>query len=353
MRCAVLAVSPRGAALSRRVRDALDGTADIYVNEKYITAAPDGARPYRRLAEYVGEIFRRYDALLFLSSAGIAVRMIAPHLSGKLRDPAVLVLDERGRHVISLLSGHVGGANLLARQLAESLGGEAVITTATDVEGLLAPDAVATVLGLRPVPKERIEEVNSGLLRGETVSYYVDAALPQAGFYRARLESYGLPVSVMEKGKIPIRGLRAVVTKEAGGSGEGLLCMVPRRLVAGIGCRAGVSEALVERALASACGRIGFDVSFVDLLASAELKREETGLLAMARRMGREIRFFDNDALQRQIDLYRLRESAFVKERIGVGNVCEAAALACVTAGRFALPKTKYEKVTVALVWER
>ncbi len=353
MRCAVLAVSHRGAALSRRVRDALDADVDVYVNEKYMAAAPDGASPYGRLSEYVGEIFHRYDAVVFISAAGIAVRMIAPHLAGKLEDPAILVMDEGGRHVISLLSGHVGGANFLARQLAASIGGEAVITTATDAEGILAPDAIASELGLRPFPKLRIEEINSALLQGRRIPYYVDDRLSQAGFYQSRLGEYHLPVFRMEREAFPGEGLRVFVTEKVGGEEEGVLYLIPRRLIAGIGCRFGTSEKLLQQALESACRRIGRELSAVDLLASTEAKREEAGLLDMARTLGKELRFFDNGTLQSRIDAYGLRESSFVREQIGVGNVCEAAALACVQAGRFALPKTKYEKVTVALVWEK
>ncbi|MBQ1510654.1 MAG: cobalamin biosynthesis protein [Selenomonadaceae bacterium] len=353
MRCAVLAVSSQGAALSRLVRDALDGDTDIYVNEKYMGAAPDGAKPYRRLAEYVGEIFHRYDGLIFIAAAGIAVRMIAPHLMSKLEDPAVLVMDERGRHVISLLSGHIGGANLLARQLAKSLGGEAVITTATDVEGKLAPDAVAASLALRPWPKEQIELLNSALLQGETIPYYVDESMPRAEFYSRRLREYKLSVHRMERDGFPTDGLRVLVVEEPGDLQKGALYLSPRRLIAGIGCRQGTEEQLIRRALDAACHSIGQEISSVSLLASTIVKKEEQGLLSLAETMGREICFFDNEALQSKIDDYHLKESSFVKSQIGVGNVCEAAALACVTSGRFALPKTKYEKVTVALIWER
>lgn len=354
MRCAILAVSPRGAALSGIVLDALDGNGEIYVNEKYIGAAPDGAKPYGRLSEYVGEIFHRYDALVFISAAGIALRMIAPHLVSKLEDPAVLVMDERGRHVISLLSGHVGGANLLTRQLAESIGGEAVITTATDVEGTLAPDAIAGSLALRPWPKAGIERFNSGLLQGEFIRYYVDPRLPLAEIYCRKLKGYGIAAELLQGEELPPEGLRVLVTGEPGEFKENLLYLMPRRLIAGIGCRRGISEELLRDALESACRRIGWEISAVALLASAEVKRDEEGLLAIARNLGKEIRFFPSEILEEQILRYHLRESSFVKEQIGAGNVCEAAALACCAeGGRVALPKTKFERATVALVWEK
>ena len=103
--------------------------------------------------------------------------MIAGSLQSKLQDPAVLVLDEEARHVISLLSGHIGGANELTRELAASLGADPVITTATDVQKKLAVDVVAARLALRPCPKEQIKCFNRAVLEGEEIRYVIDAKL--------------------------------------------------------------------------------------------------------------------------------------------------------------------------------
>ncbi|MFC2316512.1 MAG: cobalamin biosynthesis protein, partial [Selenomonas massiliensis] len=133
------------------------------------------------------------------------------------------------------------------------------------------------------------------------------------------------------------------------------LYLVPRRLIAGVGCRAGVPEAKILRALTEACSMIGREPSDIDLLASTMVKRDEAGLLAAAETLGREIRFFPNDALAAMIERYGLKESDFVRQTIGVGNVSEAAALCAAgeAGGRMALGKTAFGKVTVALLWEK
>ena len=123
MRTAVFALTAAGAALGGRVVLALGDEAELFVSQRHPVS---GARYFEKLQQAVAENFPRYDALVFIMAAGIAVRTIAPYLKSKLEDPAVLVLDERAQYVISLLSGHVGGANDLARRLALSLGADPV-----------------------------------------------------------------------------------------------------------------------------------------------------------------------------------------------------------------------------------
>ena len=260
------------------------------------------------LADLVAEIFGKFDGLIFICAAGIVVRMIAPHIVSKLSDPAVVVVDERGQNVISLLSGHIGRANELTCEIAEVLEANPVITTATDVVGKFSVDAVATKLGLLPEPKEAIKAINSAILRGEDV--FVTA-------------------------------------------GDVRLNLIPQNLIAGIGCRRGMSSLKIFEALQRACAMIHQPIERVKLLASVDVKSGETGLLSLAEVMGLEIKFFPVAELQKKIDEYKLAESKFATRAVGVGNICEAAALCCAEGARFALPKTTFKGVTVALLWER
>ena len=297
MRSAIFAITPRGVELSNLIAEGLEGSV-VFVK----------GRDFERLREIVDDTFRKFDALIFIGAVGIAVRMIAPHVESKLHDPAVISIDERGRHVISLLSGHVGGANELARRIASIINAEPIITTATDVENLTAIDAFTSEIGMTPVPKDAIKAINRAVLEGE----------------------------------------RVFVT-----AGNSTLELVPRKLIAGIGCRRGVSCSAIESAVSEACRRIEQPIARIDLLASVDVKSDEVGLLEFSARLGREIKFFDVETLRSIVRQYRLQESDFVREKLGVGNVCEAAALACVSRGRFALTKTKFEGVTVALLWEK
>ena len=350
MRCAVFTATPRGTKTALRVRASLDASVDIF--GKAGQEMPAGVRVYERLAPQVAAAFRQYDALIFIMATGIAVRMIAGSLKSKLEDPAVLVLDEEAQHVISLLSGHIGGANELTRELAASLGADPVITTATDVQKKLAVDVAAARLALRPSPKEQIKRFNSAVLDDESIRYVIDENLARASFYKKRLDDMGL-AAVFGRGLPPKEGLTAFITADESVRREDVICLVPRRLVAGIGCRRGTEMSEIRAALEAALTRIGRSIADVSLLASTEVKADEAGLLALSAELKRDIRFHSNEKMQETIDAYGLSESPFVKKNIGIGNVAEAAALASVPAGRLALAKTKFEKVTVALVWEK
>ncbi len=353
MRYAVFAATSRGVESALRVRDGL-GSADVDIFLKQGREANAPVKRFSSLADAVAEAFSRYDALIFFMATGIAVRMIAPHLKSKLTDPAVLVADEGGHYVISLLSGHVGGGNSLTLRVADCLGGTPVITTATDVNGLIAPDALGTELGLRPVPKPMIQRMNGALLDGNVVSYAVDESLPRREFFEEALSSRGIPFLRMSAANASeAKDLTVFITADDSLRGERLLCLVPRRLIAGMGCRRGVSKEVLKTALSNACKRIGQELSSVSAIASAAVKKDEEGLLALAAELGVEARFFGSEELQEKITVYGLEESPFVRRQIGAGNVCEAAALCCVEQGRIALAKTKSEKATVALVWEK
>ena len=296
MRTAIISLTTNGSRLAEKISSKVGGQ----------TFAK--GRNFTKLADLVAEVFGKFDGLIFICAAGIVVRMIAPHLVSKLSDPAVLVIDERGRNVISLLSGHVGRANELTLEIAKALEANPVITTATDVEGKFPVDAVASKFGLVPEPKEAIKAINSAILRGEEV--FVTA-------------------------------------------GDVRLNLIPQNLVAGVGCRRGTSSLKIFEAIQRACAMIHQPIERVKILASVDAKKDEPGLLALAEVMGLELKFFPASDLQKKIDEYKLEESKFVTRSVGVGNVCEAAALCCVEGARFALPKTSFKGVTVALLWER
>ncbi len=400
MRYAVFASTEKGLGLAGRLAAACEGAqVTVFLQERLWAnsgdipgqkqaaqghgawAACSEVRPYQKLSEEMAAAFVRYDALLFIMAAGIVVRSIAPHVVSKLSDPAVLVLDDRGQNIISLLSGHVGGANELTRLLAGKLGSNPVITTATDVNQLLAPDVLAGRLDMVPCPKENLVVFNGALLRGRRLTYLLDSSLKCRAEYERRLRANHVPYEVVEADELPARlevsmSMKlsagslddgAVARAELAGQDElyvvlsdrqykadsRVLYLVPRGLIAGVGCRRGTAPELILTALQEACGCLGWQIERLDRLASTVVKADEQGLLATAEGLQLPIDFFENPSLAAAIERYGLSESEFVRKNIGVGNVCEAAALCCTARGRVALPKRKYEKVTVALIWER
>lgn len=351
MRCAAFVATDHGLTLAAKLAEQLGEPVDIYVKDG--REAPFAVRRYARLGDAVKELFPSYDALIFFMAVGIVVRMIAPCLKSKLTDPAVVAIDEQGNYAISLLSGHVGGANRLTHRVAEIFGAVPVITTATDVNHFSAPDQIASEVGLKPVPKPEIQTINSALLSGQEIAWYIDPSLKRLEFYRDALAARGIPVQQRQREDMLAQEGLAVFVTESPPARPGLLNLVPRRLAAGIGCRRGVPKEAIKAALTEACRRIGHDVGAVSVLASTVVKQDEQGLLALAEDLGVAAKFYENEALQEKITAYHLTESSFVKGNIGVGNICEAAALCAVGEGRVALEKTKFTKVTVALVWEK
>ncbi len=352
MRTAVFAVTEQGAELAGRTAQVLDGEVRLFLKEG-TGSGRNGEKHFRFLREAVADAFSQYDALVFIMAAGIAVRMIAPHIVSKLSDPAVVVMDEKGLHVISLLSGHIGGANLLTRKLSEALGSDEVITTATDVENVTAIDVLAAEYALRPRPKEEIKTLNSALLDGRSIHCYIDETLPRAGFYLEEFRRHSFPAELAAPDDFSgLEAPAALVTSRSEANRKGILFLIPRRLIAGIGCRRNIRKEQVLEAVQTACCRIGRAPEDISVFASTVVKSREQGLLEAVSSVGKDIRFYENDTLQAVIERYGLQESGFVKETIGVGNVCEAAALAVVSGGKFALTKTKFGPVTVSLVWE-
>ncbi|RHM54406.1 cobalamin biosynthesis protein CbiG [Mitsuokella sp. AF33-22] len=366
MRTAVFALTQQGVQCAGRVLSCLEEGAELFLPERFLAlqdapaaslpAAADKIHGFARLRPAVQQVFPRVEAMVFIMATGIVVRMIAPLLRNKLEDPAVVVLDEQGHHVISLLSGHVGGANSLTHLLAGALGADPVITTATDVEGLMAPDAWASGLGLRPWPKPHIQTVNTALLEKRPLPYYVSPGMPARETYEGWLTAHGLDWQIQD-GRAVQKGPAVILAPERElpplqAVPDDVLCLVPRPLLAGVGCKRGMSAAHILEALQEACRRIGMPLARIAALGSTDVKSDEAGLLAAAAELARPLHFFSQKELAEAIAAYGLQESPFVKKTIGVGNVCEAAA-ACCSKGRvhFALLKTRFAGVTVALAW--
>lgn len=180
MKIAVVSITKHGIALSGQVVAALPGT-QLFCPEKFRAAgemaAPDAAQCYTgKVGDQVAGLFAAFDCIVCIVSLGAVVRLIAPHLQNKASDPAVVVIDEAGRFVIPVLSGHLGGANRLAGQLASALGAQAVLTTASDVRETIAVDLLGQELGWQfAASHEEIVHCSAAMVNDEPVALVQEA----------------------------------------------------------------------------------------------------------------------------------------------------------------------------------
>ena len=273
MNISIITFTENGTKLAEKIRQA-------FVSAKTEEAKNLGLS----LSDWTRQQFAEKNAIVVIGACGIAVRMIAPFVSDKLSDSPVVVADEAGTFVIPLLSGHMGGANELAEQIARQIGGIPVITTATDVNHTFSVDLFAKKCGLSIYNREGIAKVSAKILDGKTPDI--------------------------------------VISSEKTDLEQGVLGLQPREYI--------------EKRLVRAA-------------ASIDLKKEEKGLLRWC--MANRIPFLTYSAEELKQVKGDFQESSFVKEKTGVDNVCERAAMkAANEEGTFILRKQAENGMTIAIV---
>ncbi|MBM6869452.1 cobalamin biosynthesis protein [Pseudoflavonifractor phocaeensis] len=323
MKLSVIAFTARGGALARRLAETFGGRAFGLGKGKI-----PGLEAADSLSQWTAQRWRESDGLIFVGACGIAVRAIAPHVKDKFTDPAVVSVDEGGQFAVPLLSGHVGGANELARQVADLTGGQAVISTATDVNGLFAVDAWAKEQQLAITDRTLAKEISSALLAGEPVGFYSDFGHP-------------MPEGLGTEGELGVW----VTARTGPGPFARTLRLVPRCLTVGVGCRRGTPEAAVAQAVQEAL--TGWEERAVACVATIDLKAHEPGLLAFCETMGWPLVTYSAAELAEVNGNFT--PSAFVRSVTGVENVCERAAVRAAEGGRCVVPKQARDGVTAAV----
>ncbi len=311
---AVVAFTPNGIRLGQKLSARLDAA--------FSSAGQEGFS----LSGWTEEQFSRREALIFIGAAGIAVRAVAPRVRRKTEDPAVLCVDEHGRYVIPLLSGHLGGANTLAETIAAITGGEAVITTATDINGLFAVDLWAKRQKMEILQPERIRMVSSRILRGDTIS--IDCPWPVEGT-QPPFVRLGKPGDVLVSCK-----------REESAA----LQLVPRIIRLGIGCKRGTTEKTLTAVFERFCRERNILPQAVTCAASIDRKKDEAGLKTFCEIHQWPLSFYSAEELRTVSG--KFTASPFVEKTLGVDNVCERAAV--LAGGRLIERKFADEGVTFA-----
>ena len=315
---AYLAFTEKGLILAQKLAESLPGS---------VTRCGHGGVS---LADWTAQEFPRQDVLIFVGAVGIAVRAIAPHCHSKATDPAVVVVDECGRFAIPLLSGHLGGANDLARDISAVCGAVPVITTATDANGIFAVDEWAKHQNCMVLEPKRIKRVSGKLLAGNCTAYWSDFSIEGAA------PSGVIPVQTPDTSDFALTIFP---------SGDALH-LVPRIGVLGVGCKRGTSAQQLETAFASFCETHHLASQCIVSAASIDLKQSEEGLLDFCKNHRWNIQFFSAKQLQTAPGPFTA--SPFVQSITGVDNVCERAAVLA-SGGSIRIPKQAGGGVTFAL----
>lgn len=373
MKLAIISFTENGIKLSKTVAKRLSGhKVTLYTKcSRYTAEDLKVQRVKESLQVWTAQRMAESDALLFIGACGIAVRAIAPNLTDKLHDVPVLVMDEEGQYVIPILSGHVGGANELARELADLMDARPVITTATDVQKKFAVDLFAKRNHLEIMNKDGIAKVSAKALAGEQLTIAIRAKniecyhpkfceVCEEDFTEA--ENQLLREASMHKNDWKVCGVEPplrlvpyvedqpvdVVVSEMPDNKNALIWLRPRRYVVGMGCRKNKDTEELLAFYQETLEQAMVEPGEVYALASIDKKKDEPGLLAISERM--RIPFFTYTAEELNRVGECVHSSEFVKAQVGVDNVCERAAFAgCGVSGWLIYEKHAFDGMTIAI----
>lgn len=367
-RVLLITCSVRGYATMQKLAKKLENISGAEIITKVKCEALPEVSMKETVKACVDEYFEQVDAIVFVTASGIAVRSVAEHLTHKSKDPAIVCMDECGKHVISLVSGHAGGANALTQMLADVMWATPVITTATDVEGQFSIDdyarehnlvvtdwakakaisAEVLATGAKPVWVEKAEvsqeeeknvceickeQKSTGLDVGEIEN---DGCENEADGCENRVDVCGNEVDVCEnrvdvcENKIDVQRLRigshqVVITPQDVSTDVKTLQLIPRCIVAGVGCKKGTPVDKIEHAVQDAFAKAGLRMEALCAVASIDLKKEEAGLQEFC--AARKVPFETYTAEELQAVPGTFSASEFVTGVTGVDNVCERSAV--------------------------
>lgn len=342
-RVAVYGLTGEGVAQAQRLAAMLDASA--FVSEKHTPVDVELPANVQRFApEDLGALvagqWTAFDAHVFVMATGIVVRKIADLLQSKEVDPAVVVMDEKAGFAQSLVGGHLGGANRLVGDIARLTGAQAVVSTGTDTQGLLAFDELAALQGWRIENRDGIVALNAALLEGKCIGLLGFTPKEAAGYADVDNVSCYENLDTAEAAELLV-----CLDTPLGDDPRPCLLLTRLPLVVGVGCKRGVSAERIEAAIHRSCLRYGIDPARIQHLASVDVKADEVGMLEVAKTHDWETHFLTAAELEQQAVP---NPSTFVCQNVATPSVAEASVRAC-GRGRLLTPKQKDDGVTVAL----
>ncbi|WP_407410621.1 cobalt-precorrin 5A hydrolase [Methanobrevibacter sp.] len=333
MKIAIVSVSDKGRNLALQLKEKLDLDSTIIKVDLF----------HKNVKKYLKIAFYEYDAVIAVMASGILIRSIAPYVESKATDPAVLNIDDNGNFVISTLSGHLGGANKLTNKIAPLIDAIPVITTSSDVNNKLGIDVLASDLYLSIDNTKEILFFNKAILEGRKLTFTLNPDA-EKNYLKSYLQNNTLEMDVSFNCSENVNEDEIIVSLEGH-----RITLKERKLVVGIGCKRGKSSSEIYEGYKKSLEELNLDESRVNMLASAEVKKDEEGLLELAKILNKPINFVDLDRLK-LFESRDIQKSEFVKSKFGIYGVCEPSAL--ITAGfdsKLIYKKTSYNGVTISM----
>ncbi|MFD2212530.1 cobalt-precorrin 5A hydrolase [Metabacillus endolithicus] len=350
---AVIAITKHGVELARHLTANFHQT-DLY----YMSKFEKGDEDDRNITLFEGNVrmllptlFQTYKGIIMIISLGAVVRMIAPILKDKKTDPAVVVIDDKGNHVISVLSGHLGGANELTREVAELLKATPVITTASDVQKTIPVDLFGSRFGwvwesaekLTPVSASVVNEEHVAIVQesGEKEWWTYDTPLPET------LKIYqNIQDAISSKPQAALVVTHRNLTEAESVILQNGVLYRPKVLVLGIGCNRGTSKEEIEQVIEETLQELQFSLKSVKAICSIDLKKDEQGIIDVAQKHQWEFTCYSAEELNSvQIEL----PSETVYKFTGAYGVSEPAARLYSGASSLSLTKKKSGNVTISV----
>jgi cobalt-precorrin 5A hydrolase len=325
MRLAIISITKKGVLLSDRLHHELSADPTVIQVDLYVGDVKDTFM----------KIYNDYDCIIAIMASGIVVRTICNLIKNKETDPAILVIDENGKNVISLLSGHLGGANDYTLKVSQALNANPVITTSTDVSNKMGVDTLARKYWLSLNNLNIVKALNRAITDGQILDLYLPTRYDFVEDDEIARDTYKFHYWDDNHIRVDFEEISLILN--------------PLTLVAGVGSRRGVSQKQVLNCFEDAVTVLNIPMDRLDVIATGEMKKDEDGIMEAAWTLGIPVEVVSVDALE----IYThpdLKPSLLVEKKFGVVGVAEPSAL--ITAGdssRLILSKTSKNGVSVAI----
>ncbi|MCD4743634.1 MAG: cobalamin biosynthesis protein [Desulfobacteraceae bacterium] len=370
---AVWAVTKSGYQHGLNLASNIDGSV-LFLSEKLIKKLKglktlnksfcNNPRVFSKLSESLKDVFKEFDGHIFIFSTGIAVRIIAPLIKSKVEDPAIVVMDDRAIHAVSLLSGHIGGANDLAKKVGLITKAKPVITTATDIHGQVAIDVIATENNVHIVNPDMIKKINMAILEEEKIAIHDPFNIFLQKIPNSILTGMPTAIPATAQDNLSTSKLGSRHTKEANSAIEtknpdiictdikihvprGTLVLNPPSLVVGLGCNRGTSINEIEKFFLKTLKQNKLSLKSIWAFASIDAKHDEQGFLELSKKYKIQFLFINKEKINLEKNIKN--PSKTVEKHMGVKSVCEAAAIIAGKNAKLIVQKQIKGNMTIAI----